>query len=85
MNNIKSFSWKEYGDKNYYYDNDSGKIHGLVTKYALLEVYMAVVYPNEYGNGVADEKHLGQYISRETARQATERFWDIQNRTLIEQ
>jgi hypothetical protein len=81
---MKEFKWERFGDKYYYYDNMTGKIVGAVNKIALQEVWISVVYTGEYSFTINDEKHLGQYISLDYAKEATQRFWDIQNRTLLE-
>jgi hypothetical protein len=56
-----------------------------VNKIALQEIWISLVYTGELSFTIHDEKHLGQYISLDYAKEATQRFWDIQNRTLIEQ
>ena len=43
------------------------------------------MYTGETSYAIQDEKHLGKYISLEFAKDAAQRFWDIQNRTLLEQ
>jgi hypothetical protein len=43
------------------------------------------MYVGENSYTIQDEKHLGKYISLEFAKDAAQRFWDIQNRTLLEQ
>jgi hypothetical protein len=82
---MKEFKWERFGDKYYYYEMQTGKIHGLVSKIALAEIWFSVVYTGELSFTVQDEKHLGQYITLEHAKEAAQRFWDIQNRTLLEQ
>jgi hypothetical protein len=82
---MKEFKWERFGDKYYYYETQTGKIHGLVSKIALAEIWFSVVYTGELSFTVQDEKHLGQYITLEHAKEAAQRFWDIQNRTLLEQ
>jgi hypothetical protein len=62
----------------------TGKVVGTVSKIALQDVWISLVYIGEYSFTVQDEKHLGQYISLDFAKEATQRFWDIQNRTLLE-
>jgi hypothetical protein len=81
---MKEFKWERFGDKYYFYDVQTGKIAGAVNKIALQEVWIALVYTGDLSFTIQDEKHLGQYISLDFAKEATQRFWDIQNRTLLD-
>ncbi len=82
---IKSFNWKNIGDKFYFYEINTGKIVGFVHKYAHHDVWIAVVYKGEYAFTVDTEVHLGQYIDFTFAQNAVQHYWEIQNRTLIEE
>jgi hypothetical protein len=81
---MREFKWERFGDKYYYYEIHTGKICGLVSKIALAEIWFGVVYTGEVSFTVQDEKHLGQYITLEHAKDAAQRFWDVQSRTLLE-
>ena len=81
---MNKYKWERFGEKHYYHDIVTGKIVGTVSKIALQEVWISLVYTGEYSFTIDDEKHLGQYISMEFAKEATQRFWDIQSRTLLE-
>ena len=81
---MKEFRWERYGDKYYYYDSLTGKIVGSVSKIALQEVWITLVYIGEYTFTIQDEKHLGQYISLDFAKRAAEFFWERESRTLLE-
>jgi hypothetical protein len=78
------FDWRSHSDRYYYYNKDSGKIVGLVSKIALQDIYFGVVYVGEYSFTIQDEKHLGQYISLDHAKKSVELYWDVQFRTLLE-
>lgn len=78
------YEWRNYSDRYYYYNTETGKIVGVANKIALQEVYISLVYIGEYTFTIQDEIHLGQYISLEHAKKAAELFWDIQNKTLLE-
>lgn len=80
---MNEYKWERFGEKYYYYDIGTGKIVGAVSKIALQEVWISLVYIGEYSFTVQDEKHLGQYISLDYAKNATQRFWEIESRTLI--
>jgi hypothetical protein len=82
---MKEFKWERQRDDYYYYETDTGKIRALVSKIALSEIWLSVMYVGENSYTIQDEKHLGKYISLEFAKEAAQRFWDIQNRTLLEQ
>lgn len=77
------YDWKSISDKYYYFDTVTGKIIGQAGKQALHEVFFCVTYTGEHTFSANDEHHLGQYVSLEHAKRAVEKFWDIQNRTLI--
>lgn len=81
MNN--ALDWKSNGDRYYYYNTTTGKIIGLASKIALQEIFFGVVYTGNFTFTIDDEKHLGQYISLEHAKQAIESYWDIDSRTLL--
>jgi len=76
--------WERFGDKYYYHDVKTGKIVGSVSKIALQEVWIALVYIGEYTFTINDEKHLGQYINLDFAKRAAEFFWERESRTLLE-
>ena len=80
----QTFDWKERGSAYYYYNIDTGKIVGTVSKLMSNEIWIGVVYTGKYSFTLDDECHLGQYIDLNFAKEAVIRFWDIQNRTLIE-
>ena len=76
--------WKTIGDKYYYYNTFTGKIIGFSHKHALSDVWYSLVYTGEYTFTIDEEKHLGQYINSDSAKKAVEFYWDVSNRTLIE-
>jgi hypothetical protein len=63
-----------------YYD-DTGRIIGEVNRagHQMNTKHTTTVYPN-----AKDSFGLGMYISSDTAKAAVEKFWLIQDRTLIE-
>lgn len=70
----------------YLYKEDTGLIIGQVYNIAHTKIWGTRVYAHSktsvtYGT---EEKHLGTYISLETAKTAIEVFWDIQDRTLLQ-
>jgi len=77
--------WKDVGDKYYYYNVETGKIVGLVTRHALSEVWIAVAYVGNESFTITDERHLGQYINNQFAKESLVDYWFIQSMTLIEQ
>lgn len=84
MNKYDKYEWKEIGDKSYFYDLNTGKIVGFSHKHAMSDIWYSVVYTGQYTFTVDDEKHLGQYINSSFARQSIEFYWEVQNRTLLE-
>jgi len=81
---MTEYKWERYGEKYYYHNVNTGKIVGTVSKIALQEVWIGLVYVGEYTFTVQDEKHLGQYINMDFAKRAVEFFWDREGRTLLE-
>ena len=79
------YDWKSFADKEYYYNKNTGKVVAIVTKQALHDVFISLVYTGIDTFTLDDEKHLGQYISLAHARRAAEIYWEIDSRTLIEQ
>ena len=80
----QTFDWQERGHCWYYFDIATGKILGKANKQALSDIWIALVYTGQYTFTLDDERHLGQYIDMNFAKDAVMYFWDIQNRTLIE-
>ena len=83
MNYEEQYDWQERGSAHYYYDTDTGKVVGTVSKLMSNEIWIALVNMGKYTLTLDDEKHLGQYIDKSFAKDAVEHFWAIQNRTLI--
>lgn len=81
----QTFEWKERSSTWYYVDTKTGKIVGRANKVALGETCIALVYTGQYTFTVDDERHLGQYIDINFAKDAVVYYWDTQNRTLLEQ
>ena len=81
---MKTYDWKNVGEKYYYYETYTGKIVGYSYKLALSEIWGSVVYIGNYRHTIDDEKILGQFIDVDHARQAIIRYWDMDSRTLIE-
>jgi hypothetical protein len=72
--------WQEFeNDSEYYYDDGDGMVIGHIHKFGNLRmIYTATVKSSNLDQG------LGQFVSRDYARKAVERFWEIQDRTLLE-
>jgi hypothetical protein len=81
---MNEYDWKERGSASYYYNVNTGKIVGVVSKLMSNEIWIGVVYTGKYSFTLDDECHLGQYIDMYFAKDAVELFWAIQNRTLLE-
>lgn len=84
MNYEETFGWQERGSSYYYYVIKTGKIVGTVSKLMSNEIWIGVVNTGKHTFTLDDECHLGQYISLNFAKDAVMHFWDIQNRTLLE-
>lgn len=82
--NQRIFEWKERGNKWYYFDAVTGKIVGTANRQALDEIWIAFVYTGIYTFTLDDERHLGQYIDMNFAKDAVMHYWDVQSRTMIE-
>lgn len=83
MNYEENYEWQERGTAHYYYDTDTGKIVGSVSKLMSNDIWIALVHTGVYTFTLDDERHLGQYIDKVFAKDAVEHFWAVQNRTLI--
>jgi hypothetical protein len=62
------------------FHNEVGRIVGEVGRVGFNSYHYATVYDTESNNS----KGLGHYISSEWAKHAVENFWEIQDRTLLE-
>jgi len=81
---MNEYEWQERSSAHFYYDLDTGKVVGHVSKMVANDIYIALVYTGQYTFTLDDERHLGQYIDLSSAKDAVEHFWAIQNRTLLE-
>lgn len=80
------YNWKEHEQGAYFFNEASGKVVGSTFKIANQNVlFTAKVYTGDTTYTVEDEKHLGQYVGSEYAKKAVERFWNVHDKTLIEQ
>jgi len=80
----ETFDWKERGSTYYYYVVKTGKIVGTVSKLMSNDIWIGLAYKGKYTFSLDDEQHLGQYIDVTFAKEAVMHFWDVQNRTLLE-
>ena len=63
----------------FYYREADGLVIGQAHRFGTQTIlHTARIYKEN------DEKILGQYINSDSARRAIEKFWDIENRTLVE-
>lgn len=75
----------KWNESNYYFDEDTGRILGLAFKYANQEVvWCAKIYTQDLPHTNDNERHLGQFISCDSAKKMIEEYWSMQNRTLLE-
>ena len=58
----QTFDWQERGTAYYYYNIDTGKIVGVVSKLMSNEIWIALVHVGKYTFTLDDEKHLGQAL-----------------------
>jgi hypothetical protein len=72
--------WQEFENKtHYYYNDEDGLIIGQIHKFGnSMMVYTASVKPDNV------DQILGQFISGDFAKKSVEKYWDIQDRTLLE-
>jgi hypothetical protein len=77
------YDWKERAHAWYYYEKDTGKVAGRANKLALSDICTALVFTGVYTFTLDDERHLGQYIDIDSAKNAVEFYWDRENRTML--
>ena len=78
MMKVKEWKDAEHGT-HYYFEQNSGLIVAQVYNLAHTKVWGAKILIEHNV-----EKYLGNYISCESAKKAIEKYWDVQDRTLIE-
>lgn len=80
------YNWKDHEHGAYFYQETSGKVVGSIFKIANQNIlYAAKVYTGDTTYTLEDEKHLGQYIGLQYASKAIERYWNVYDKTLLEQ
>lgn len=74
-------NWKECPhDIHLYYNQEDGRIIGQIHVIAHTKIFVSRILTKIYN----EEIFLGQYISLEHAQNAVELYWNIQDRTLLE-
>jgi hypothetical protein len=81
---MNEYEWQERSSAYFYYNVNTGKVVGKVSRMIANDIYIALVYTGQYTFTLDDERHLGEYINLGFAKDAVEHFWAIQNRTLLE-
>lgn len=81
MRRIMMRRWQEFENSaQYYFDDLDGLIIGQIHKFGTsTHVYTATVKPHNI------DQVLGQYISAVYAMKAIERYWEREDRTMLEQ
>ena len=75
-----AFEWKESSNNIYYYYKlINGLICGQIHQLAHTQIWIAKVWFHP-----AEEHHLGLYISIEHAKVAVQKYYDMQERTFLE-
>ena len=76
--------WFESADTHYYWDQNTGRLLGLVFKWAAQNViWNAKVVTPELPWSQDSEYHLGQFMGSDWARRALEEYWLRETRTLL--
>lgn len=76
---MMNYEWKDTDhDTHYYYKTNNGCIVGQTHNISHTKIYMAIIILAN------QENYLGRFVSLEFAKKAIENYWDIQERTLLE-
>lgn len=80
------YSWvDESNNVKHYYRTSDGKILGTIWQYVNNHrVWVSKILEEEFPFTNASEKFIGHYIDQDSARRSVERFWDIEDNTLLE-
>jgi hypothetical protein len=79
MTPISTRDWRDAEHNcHYYYNTIDGLIVGQVHNISHTKIWIAMAI------AITEEKHLGRYISADSAQRAVERYWNIQDRTLLD-
>jgi len=81
-----SYNWRsETSTVKHYYRESDGKILGTVWQYVNNHiVWISKILEDEFPFTNSSEKFIGHYIDQTSACRSVERFWNIQDKTLIE-
>ena len=81
-----SYNWRsETSTVKHYYRESDGKILGTVWQYVNNHiVWISKILEDEFPFTNSSEKFIGHYIDQTSACRSVERFWNIQDNTLIE-
>lgn len=81
MNN----EWKDVENASYYFNQEDGKVLGMVFKYASQNlIWCAKILKDNIPFTNENEWILGQFVNAESAKRNVEEYWTIQSRTLLE-
>ena len=80
------YNWRaESSTVKHYYRESDGKILGTVWQYVNNHiVWTSKILEDEFPFTNSSEKFIGHYIDQASACHSVERFWNIQENTLIE-
>jgi hypothetical protein len=79
------YNWSdESAQTKHYVRVDDGRIVGTIWQYVNNNViWSSKILADEFPFTDSSGKHLGHYISQDTARRSVEKYWSIQERTLL--
>jgi hypothetical protein len=81
MNN----EWRDVEQASYYFNQDNGKVLGMIFKYANQNViWGAKIFKDRIPVTNDNEWILGQFVNAESAKRNVEQYWEVQSRTLLE-
>ncbi len=81
------YDWKDEDHKvKHYYRVSDGKILGTTWQYVNnTTVWCSKILDDQFPFTNESEKFLGRYVSKESAEQSIERFWNLHDNTVLEQ
>lgn len=81
------YNWREESNQvKYYYRTTDGRVLGSVWQFVGNNtIWISKILSEEFPFTNNSEKFIGHFIDQESARTSVERFWLIQDNTLIEE
>jgi len=81
-----NYSWRSDSQVSYYFRETDGRILGSVWQYVNNNtIWCSKILADEFPFTNSSDKHIGHYITQDSAKKSVEMYWLKEERTLLEE